>query len=237
MLKRSILGLRYIFRNSELARQSIQLKTADLILQHGDPGISKCASISSQKSQKISPGLPFSSSSSQTKTAYSSISSSVTYCQLVWINYFQLLGWFTQFRLYKRAHYKPVSWTFHMSLSWATRICKNFKHVCEGTTIRRFCDEETLTTYENHEWNPNANRWDTISNNEAHILLNVCNASQRENSSQINAPIKPIKKSSCGFWTPIFDLENIKNKSFNFWRKWSLFIRIQSSSMHWRVQV
>jgi len=81
MIKNSILRLRYTFKNSELARHSIQLKTADLILQHGDAVISKCPSLPSQNSQKTSPGLQF--SSSQSKTAYSSVFSGATCCQLV----------------------------------------------------------------------------------------------------------------------------------------------------------
>lgn len=101
----------------------------------------------------------------------------------------------------------------------AAGIGEDSEHVCEGTAIRRFGDEEALPTQEHHEGDANADRGDAVADHKAHVLLDVCNPSQGQDGSQINAPVKPIKKSSCGFWTPVFDLEKIKNKPFSFRRK------------------
>lgn len=103
-----------------------------------------------------------------------------------------------------------------VALLGAAGECEDPEHVCEGAAIGGFGDEEALPTQEHHEGDADADRGDAVPDHKAHVLLDVGNAPQRQDSSQINAPIKPIKKPSCGFRTPVFDLERIKSKPFRF---------------------
>ena len=81
------------------------------------------------------------------------------------------------------------------------------EHVGEGAAVGRLGDEEGLAAQEDHETNADADSGDGVAGDKAHVLLDVGNAAQRDDRSQINAPIKPVKKSPRGFWTPIFNLK------------------------------
>jgi len=93
------------------------------------------------------------------------------------------------------------------ALLGAAGIYQYPEHVGEGTAIGRLGDEEGLAAQEDHESDTDADSGDGVAGNKAHVLLDVGNAPQRDDCSQINAPIKPIKKSSRGFWTPILNLK------------------------------
>ena len=101
----------------------------------------------------------------------------------------------------------PTRTAFPDSLLGAARIHQDPEHVSEGAAIGRLGDEEGLAAEEDHESHSDADSGDDVAGDKAHILLNVGNAPQRNDRSQVNAPIKPIKKSSRGFWTAIFNLK------------------------------
>lgn len=87
------------------------------------------------------------------------------------------------------------------------RICQYLEHIGEGTAIGRLGDEDALAAEEDQESDADADRWDEVAGHKAHVLLNIGDAAQRNDRSQVNAPIKPIKKPSCGFWTSVFNLK------------------------------
>ena len=105
------------------------------------------------------------------------------------------------------SRHSPTVTVLSDPLLGTARIHQYPEHMREGTAIGRLGDEDALATEEDQESHPDADRWDEVAGHEAHVLLNVGNASQRNDCSQINAPIKPIKKSSCGFWTSVFNLK------------------------------
>lgn len=88
----------------------------------------------------------------------------------------------------------------------AAGIAEDPEHVGEGAAIGGFGDEEALPTQEDHEGDADADRGDAVADDKADVLLDVGDASQGQDGSQIDAPIKPIEKSSRGFRTPVFDL-------------------------------
>lgn len=96
---------------------------------------------------------------------------------------------------------------FSNSLPGAARIGQYLEHISKGAAIGGLGDEKALGTEEDHKRDADADSGDEVAAHKAHVLLNVGNASERDDRSQIDAPVKPIKKPPCGFWTSIFDLK------------------------------
>lgn len=71
-----------------------------------------------------------------------------------------------------------------VSVLWlvgAAGKAQNLEHVCEGTAISRFSDEDGTAQEKHQERDPEAHSWDYIAQFKAEILLNVGHASQRKN--------------------------------------------------------
>lgn len=83
---------------------------------------------------------------------------------------------------------------------------QDLSHVCEGAAIGRLGDEDGPAEEKDEERDPEAHCWDDVAQLEAEILLDVGYASQRQDCSQVNAPVEPVEKSACGLWSPVFDL-------------------------------
>lgn len=93
------------------------------------------------------------------------------------------------------------------SLLGTAGICQDLEHISEGTAVGGFGDEDALAAEEDEEGDANADGGDGVARHEAHVLLDVGNASQRDDRPQINAPVKPVKEPPRGFWSPIFNLQ------------------------------
>lgn len=89
----------------------------------------------------------------------------------------------------------------------AAGICQNLEHIGEGTAVGGLGDEAALAAEEDEEGDANADGGDGVAAHEAHVLLHVGRAPQREDRAQVNAPVKPIKEPSCGFWASVFNLK------------------------------
>lgn len=103
--------------------------------------------------------------------------------------------------------HSPTGTLLSDSLLGPARICQDLEHIGEGTAVGRLGDEDALAAEEDQEGDADADRGDEIASHKTHVLLDVGDASQRDDCPQIDAPIKPIKKPSCGFWTSVFNLK------------------------------
>lgn len=103
--------------------------------------------------------------------------------------------------------HSPTGTTLSSPLLGTARVCQYPEHVREGTAVGRLGDENALAAEEDQEGHPDADHGDEVAGHKAHVLLNVGDAAQRNDCSQVNAPVKPIEKSPCGFWTSVFNLK------------------------------
>lgn len=87
---------------------------------------------------------------------------------------------------------------------------QDLEHVCEGTAISRFSDEDGTAQEKHQERNPQADGWDDIAQLEAEILLDVGHTTQRKNGPQVNAPVEPVEEPACCLWSPVFNLQQHK---------------------------
>lgn len=85
---------------------------------------------------------------------------------------------------------------------------QDLEHVCEGTAISRFSDEDGTAQEKHQERDPQAHGWDDIAQLEAEILLDVGHTTQRKNSPQVNAPVEPVEEPACCLWSPVFNLQH-----------------------------
>lgn len=79
-------------------------------------------------------------------------------------------------------------------------------HICEGAAISRLGDEDGSAQEKDQEGDSEAHCWDDVAKPKAVILLDVGHTTQRQDGSQINAPVEPVEKSACGLWSSVFDL-------------------------------
>lgn len=100
-----------------------------------------------------------------------------------------------------------------VSVLWLVRAAgkaQNLEHVCEGTAISRFSDEDGTAQEKNQERDPEAHSWDYIAQFKAEILLNVGHAPQRKNGPQVDAPVEPVEESACCLWSSVLNLQSQK---------------------------
>lgn len=87
---------------------------------------------------------------------------------------------------------------------------QDLEHVCEGTAIGRFSDEDGTAQEKHKERDPEAHSWDYIAQLKTQILLDVGHASQRKNGPQVDAPVEPVEEPACCLWSSVFNLQSQK---------------------------
>lgn len=78
--------------------------------------------------------------------------------------------------------------------------------MCERAAVWWFGNEDGASQEEDDQRDSETDGGDDESHREAHILLDVRNATQRHDGTQINAPVKPVKETPRRFWTTILHL-------------------------------
>lgn len=100
-----------------------------------------------------------------------------------------------------------------VSVFWpmgAAGKAQDLEHVCEGTAISRFSDEDGAAQEKHQERDPEAHSWDYIAQLKAEVLLDVGHASQRKNGPQVDAPVEPVEEPACCLWSSVFNLQSQK---------------------------
>lgn len=103
-----------------------------------------------------------------------------------------------------------------VSVLWfvgAAGKAKDLEHVCEGTAIGRFSDEDGTAQEKHQERDSEARSWDYIAQLKAEILLDVGYTSQRKNGPQVDAPVEPVEEPAGRLWSPVFNLQSHKANS------------------------
>lgn len=80
------------------------------------------------------------------------------------------------------------------------------EHAAEGTAVCRFGYKYRFAQNKYDEGYPQADSRDDVANKEANILLNIGYSTQREDRSQIDAPVEPVKEPPRCLWTSILHL-------------------------------
>lgn len=86
------------------------------------------------------------------------------------------------------------------------------EHVGEGTSVSWLHNKDGMSTYKHEKGNPNTNCRDNISYEKAHILLNISYPAKRHDCTQVDAPVEPVKKSTCCLGSTVFHLNRKKKK-------------------------
>lgn len=100
-----------------------------------------------------------------------------------------------------------------VSVLWlvgAAGKAQDLEHVCEGTAISRFSDEDGTAQEKHQERDPQAHSWDYIAQLKAEVLLDVGHTSQRKNGPQVDAPVEPVEEPACRLWSSVFNLQSQK---------------------------
>lgn len=90
---------------------------------------------------------------------------------------------------------------------------QDLEHVCEGTAISGFSDEDRTAQEKHQERDPQAHSWDYIAQLKAEILLDVGHPSQRQNGPQVDAPVEPVEEPARRLWSSVFNLQTQKARS------------------------
>lgn len=86
------------------------------------------------------------------------------------------------------------------------------EHVGEGAAVGGLGDEAALAAEEEEEGDADADGGDGVAGHEAHVLLDVGDAAQRDDGAQVNAPVKPVKEPSRGLWTAVLNLQQWRGR-------------------------
>lgn len=90
-------------------------------------------------------------------------------------------------------------------------VSQDLEHICEGTAISRLGYEDSTTKQKDQEGDPEAHGRNDVAELEAEVLLDVGYPAQRQDGSQVNAPVKPVEESARSLWSSVFDLEDNRN--------------------------
>lgn len=85
---------------------------------------------------------------------------------------------------------------------------QDLEHIREGAAVGRLGDEDGATQEKDEERHPEAHSGNAVAEHKVHVLLDVGHTSQRQDGSQVDAPVEPVKEPPCGLWSSVFDLRS-----------------------------
>ncbi len=85
---------------------------------------------------------------------------------------------------------------------------QDLEHIREGAAVSRLGDEDGATQEKDEEGHPEARGGNAVAEHKVYVLLDVGHTSQRQDGSQVDAPVEPVKEPSCGLWSSVFDLRS-----------------------------
>lgn len=85
---------------------------------------------------------------------------------------------------------------------------QDFEHLREGAAVCRLGDEDGAAQEKDHEGDAKAHCWDDVAQLKVDVLLDEGDTSQRQDGSQVDAPVKPVEEPARGLWSSVFDLRS-----------------------------
>lgn len=85
---------------------------------------------------------------------------------------------------------------------------QDLEHICEGAAISRLGDEDSAAQEKDQEGHPEAHGGNDVAEPKAEVLLDVGHTSQRQDGSQVDAPVEPVEESARGLGSSVFDLRS-----------------------------
>lgn len=101
----------------------------------------------------------------------------------------------------------PAGTAVRRSLLGAAPVRQDLEHVGEGAAVGGLGDEDAQAAEEGEEGDADADGGDGVAAHEAHVLLDVGHAAQREEGPQVDAPVEPVEEPARGFRAAVFNLQ------------------------------